>query len=690
MAQAARQTVTDMRNQMFKIWMSTLLLAMAAPAAMAASLNADQASWYAARLAAHDRKIFAPTPEQAATAPRPDALAERLVQWDKLRRDTYRASFAELSRFLSENPGWPSERDMRITAEQTIMTSVDGVSSVTAFFNRFPPITATGKLRRAESLSLSGQRDAAVSLVRDAWISGGLSANDEQSALAQYGTALLPADHYARANQLLWNGQTTAAGRLLGYLPTELRPLIEARIALRNRDANAMSKVEQVGTAQRNNAGLVYNQALWLRSVGNSEDAAVQLILNTKVNSKDVLEPKAWATLLQSMSRGARDAGNIETAYRLLAEHNMADNAADFADEGEAERVAYVETEWTAGWIALRYLRRPADAVKHFSAMQPVAQSPITLARSAYWTGRAAEAMNNGALAQQWYARAAQFPDVFYGQLSIDKLGRSVPALDMKPPAIDPDAMRTFMASDVVRAATMLGEIGEVDKQSSFISALARRANTPEEKRVAADLAHNIQRLDLGVRIGKLARTKGIWLSYASYPRITLPEPGNAIWSLVHAITRQESLFNQRAISRAGARGMMQLMPATANGVAKKIGLDYTPSRLLSDPVYNMTLGSTYLQSRLDLFGGNHVLAVASYNAGAGNVSKWIAAYGDPRDPTVDVIDWIEQIPFKETRDYVMRVLENAVVYKTMEPGRKEPNNYNLLTQYLGRTPGRV
>jgi soluble lytic murein transglycosylase len=675
---------------MLRLCLGLLIFVFASPLAKAATLTADQASWYAQRLADHDRKIFEATPEQAAAAPRPNALAERLVMWDKLRRESYKARFVELSAFLTENPGWPGEREMRVSAEQSIIPSIEGQSAINSFFNRFPPITATGKLRRAEALSLNGQRDAANSLVRDAWVSGGLSANDEATATAQYGNILTAADHYARANQLLWNGQTTAAGRLLPYLAADVRTLIEARIALRSNDPYAPSKVAQVASAQRNDAGFVYNQALWLRGAGRNEAAAVQLVLNTKINPRDVQEPKSWAVLLQSLSRNARDAGDIETAYRLLAEHNMADNAADFAEEGEAERVAYVETEWTAGWIALRYLRRPAEAVKHFAAMQPVAQSPITLARSAYWTGRAAEAMNNGALAQQWYARAAQFPDVFYGQLSIDKLGRQVPPFDMTPPAIDAEAMRNFMASDVVRVATMLGELGEVDKQSSFIAALARRAITPEEKRIAADLAHNIQRLDLGVRIGKLARLKGIWLAYASYPRISLPEAGNSIWSLVHAITRQESLFNQRAISRAGARGMMQLMPATASSVAKKLGLEQNTGRLLTDPVYNMTLGSTYLQSRLDVFGGNHVLAVASYNAGAGNVGKWIALNGDPRDPSVDVIDWIEQIPFKETRDYVMRVLENAVVYKTMEPGRKETGNYNLLTQYLGRQPGRV
>jgi soluble lytic murein transglycosylase len=675
---------------MLRLILGLILLILATPAAQAADLSSDQALWYAERLADHDRKIFAPTAAQAATAPRADALAERLVTWDRLRRESYKPGFAELSRFLMENPGWPSERDMRVTAELAIVPSVEGPGTITAFFNRFPPITATGKLRRAEALLQSGQHEAAASLVRDAWVSGGLSANDEASALAQYGDMLTPADHYARADKLLWNGNATAAARLLSYLGTDVRALVDARIALRNREPSALTKVDALPAAQRNNAGLVYNQANWLRSSGKNERGAVQLILSTKVNPRDVVEPKAWATLLQSLSRGARDGGDLETAYRLLAEHNMVDNAADFADEGEAERVAYVETEWTAGWIALRYLRRPADAVKHFAAMQPVAQSPITLARSAYWTGRAAEAMNNAALAQQWYARASQFPDVFYGQLSIDKLGRSVPAPDMTPPAIDPDTLRSFMASDVVRAARMLGELGEVDKQSAFIAALARRAITPEEKRVAADLATNIQRLDLGVRIGKMARSKGIWLSYASYPRLTLPSTANSIWSLVHAITRQESLFNQRAISHAGARGLMQLMPATAAMLSKKAGLDYAPGKLLNDPVYNMTLGATYLQSRLDLFAGNHVLAIASYNAGAGNVGKWIAANGDPRDPSVDVIDWIEQIPFKETRDYVMRVLENAVVYKTIEPGRKADGNYNLLTQYLGRQPGRV
>jgi soluble lytic murein transglycosylase len=675
---------------MLRYLLSLIFVAVGGPAVLAAELNADQAGWYARRLADHDSKIFAPTPDQAATAPRPDALAERLLTWDRLRRDSYKASFAELSRFLTENPGWPNERDMRVAAELAIIPSIEGPNAISAFFNRFPPITATGKLRRAEALMLNGQREPAAALVRDAWISGGLSLKDETSVLSQYQSMLTPADHYARADKSLWTGNSAAATRLLAYLAPEARALIDTRTSMRTRDPSAQTKLESLTADQRSNAGLVYNHALWLRSTTKSDADATQLILTTKINPRDVIEPKAWANLLQSLSRGARDTGDLQTAYRLLAEHNMVDNAADFADEGEAERVAYVDTEWTAGWIALRYLRRPADAIKHFAAMQPVAQSPITLARSAYWCGRAAEAMNNAALAQQWYARASQFPDVFYGQLSIDKLGRAVPTPDMTPPAIDPNTMRTFMASDVVRAARMLGELGEVDKQSSFIAALARRAITPEEKRVAADLATNIQRLDLAVRIGKMARSKGIWLSYASYPRVTLPEPGNSIWSLVHAITRQESLFNQRAISRTGARGLMQLMPATAAMVSKKVGLEYAPGKLLTDPVYNMTLGATYLRSRLDLFEGNHVLAVAAYNAGAGNVSKWIVTNGDPRDPSVDVIDWIEQIPFKETRDYVMRVLENAVVYKTIEPGRKADSNYNLLTLYLGRQPGRV
>ncbi len=658
-----------------------------ATCADAGQLSSEQLNWYRARLDDQSHSVFSTTTAVAANAPHPDSLAESLLLWNRLKNEDYNPNFAELSRFLINNPGWPQEKSLRIKAEQAIISSVDRPQDIIKFFGAFPVITATGRVRLAEALTQTGQPQAGASLIREAWASGGLSLPDETLVISTYATSLTHADHIRRADQLLWQDQATAARRVLPYLDPDYRLLAEARLALKLRSNDVDAKIAAVPKSLQNTSGLIYDRARWLLRTRSDDTAATAFLLASAVDSQEGIKASAWVKLRQTLARSAVDRGAYEDGYHLLADHHLAGNIATISDDNETDRVAYVETEWRAGWIALRYLRKPADAIKHFQAMQAVAQSPITLSRAAYWAGRSAEALNNGALAQQWYGRAAQFPDFFYGQLAVEKLGRPILPPDLTPPVVSAEAMQAYQARNIVQAARLLGQLGEPELQTQFINTIAARADTPEEKRVAADLAVEIKRPDLGVRIGKLARNKGMSLAYAAYPRLTLPEGLSNIWSMAHAITRQESVFNASARSRAGARGLMQLMPGTARGVSAKLGLPYALDKLTSDPVYNMTLGATYIQDRLDSYGGNAVLAVASYNAGPGNVSKWLNRNGDPRSPNVDVIDWIEQIPFTETRDYVMRVLENAVVYSLIEPGRSKVNGYGLLSGYLGRTP---
>ncbi len=655
--------------------------------AFAGQLASDQLNWYRARLDDQGRSVFSVNAAVATSAPHPDPLAESLLVWNRLTNENYSPNFAEISRFLISYPGWPQEKGLRIKAEQAILASYDQPADIIKFFSTFPVITATGRVRLAEALTKTGQPQAGVPLIREAWASGGLSLQDETLVITNYSTNLTPADHIRRVDQLLWQDQATAARRMLPFLDADHRLLAEARLALKQRSSDADAKNAIVPASLQKASGLIYDRTRWLLRTRNDDAAATAFLLANAVDSQEGVKASAWAKLRQTLARSAVDRGAYEDGYHLLADHHLAGNIATISDDNETDRVAYVETEWRAGWIALRYLRKPADAIKHFQAMQAVAQSPITLSRAAYWAGRSAEALNNGTLAQQWYGRAAQFPDFFYGQLGVEKLGRPIPAPDLTPPVVSAEAMQAYQARDVVQAARLLGQLAEPELQTQFINTIAARADTPEEKRVAADLAVEIKRPDLGVRIGKLARNKGMSLAYAAYPRLTLPDGLSNIWSMAHAITRQESVFNASARSRAGARGLMQLMPGTARNVSAKLGLPYTTEKLTSDPVYNMTLGATYIQDRLDSYGGNAVLAVASYNAGPGNVSKWLNRNGDPRSPNVDVIDWIEQIPFTETRDYVMRVLENAVVYTLIEPGRTKVDGYGLLSGYLGRKP---
>jgi soluble lytic murein transglycosylase len=652
--------------------------------AIEAGLDAAQLAWYTKALAANERGAFTSAVDPA-QAPRPDVMAEKLVTWDRLRRENYKASFNEIARFLLASSDWPLERALRVKGE-TALLATDSMQDRLSFFTRFSPITSIGKLRYAEALASAGRSPEGQPFVKEAWRTGSLVGADETLVLINYSGWLTPADHAARMNQLLWSNQISGAQRLLALVPDDARALAAARLAYKTNSASAEQLYELVPAALKRDAGLVLDRGSWLKR-NRGEQAAQQWMMTADVDSQSVLKPSAWVKERRRLSATALEASNYSTAYQLLATHHMAENYNDLADASEDDRIAFVETEWMAGWIALRYLHTPQNAFNHFRNMQIAAKTPITQARAAYWAGRAADSLNNGPLALQWYGLAAQFQDYFYGQLASDKIGKLVIAPDMTQPKIAATDLLAFANREPVRAARLLGALGDIDGQTQFISQLAQRAETIEEKRIAADLAREINRLDLGVRIGKLARSKGLSLGYAAYPRFALPENIMQLWAYVHAITRQESLFNTRVVSRAGARGLMQLMPGTAKQVSGKMGLPYEFGRLTSDPGYNMTLGSTYFAELLDRFNGNYVLAVAAYNAGPGNVTKWIAANGDPRDPAVDVVDWIEQIPFTETRNYVQRVLENAVVYKLIEPGRKDNQGFNVLSDLLNRTP---
>jgi soluble lytic murein transglycosylase len=317
------------------------------------------------------------------------------------------------------------------------------------------------------------------------------------------------------------------------------------------------------------------------------------------------------------------------------------------------------------------------------------ARSAQTRTKGFYWAGRAALAAGDAATANAHFADAAQHYDQFYGQLALERLGRSQPKpLPTPTIQVSSDQKRAFEDDRLVRAARALGEIGAWREQSLFLRALAQRATSPSDHVLAGQLASAIGRPDLGVMIGRSAQANSLdAVEVSGFPTIRVPSGHESNWTFIHAITRQESQFDRQAVSHAGARGMMQLMPGTAREVAGKLGLSYDAGSLTSDTNYNFTLGSTYFQQMLSYFGGSYPLAVAAYNAGPGNVNKWLRANGDPRGGGIDMVDWIEAIPIFETRNYVQRVLENAVVYDTLRDGRTLPKA--PLSFYLGKpTPG--
>ncbi len=596
-------------------------------------------------------------------------ILDTVVQWDRLRRDNYNASFAEYAGFLMANPQFPLGITIRRLAERKVDQTVPAADRI-AFFRRFPPQSAIAKLRLAEALLDTGRAAEATAMARDAWDSGGLDAAGERELLARFETVLTPADHLGRANKLLWSNQITAAGRLLPKLDMDRRLWLLARIGTRANAPDASNRLAGVPVALRREIGLINDEALWLRRRGRNAEAEA-LLIGAIPSPGSVTDAQGWMSTRLDFARVAWRAGNFSRAYDLASRHNSFAPSEAIASRSLAERQVFVETEWLAGWLALRKLGRAADAVAHFQNVRAAALTPLTQSRGDYWTGRANEAAGRAPQARVAYEAAAAHIDYFYGQLATERLNRRFVLRRPAPLVLDANAVGTLRATPLARAATALGQIGDHARQTIFLRALVAQAETVQDLAMVASLAAPLARLDLGVLAGKEARSnasrglEGLALIDASYPRMPLPAYLQSRATIIHAITRQESQFDREARSPANALGMMQLLPATAAETAGKIGYEANTARLTTDPLYNVTLGSTYYYRMRDAFGSD-VLAVASYNAGPGNARKMIARNGDPRLPDADIVDWIESIPIAETRNYVQRVLENAVMYEML------------------------
>ena len=668
------------------VFRAALLLLVAMPAA--AQVGEGTRSLYTQRFASNAAGLFSgfagSPPVGVGTVP----VLETVVTWDKLRRDNYLGSFAEYALFLRGNPDWPQLLSIRRQAEKTIDEAVAAPDRI-AYFKQFPPLSAVSRLRLAEALMSVGRGAEARAMASDAWDSAGLDQTAETQLLAQFESALTPADHLARADRLLWSGQTTSAARLISRMDPDHLQWLLARIALRTNSSDVASRLAAVPPALRNDAGLTIDRALWMRRIGDVSGAQA-LLANSSVAPGQVVDPESWLKTRLEFGRQAWRSGNFDTAYRILARHNAFAPGRPVADRPLAERQVYIDSEWLAGWLSLRKLAQPARAMTHFQNARAAALTPLSQTRGDYWTGRAAEAAGRSDDANIAYGLAAVHFDYFYGQLAAEQLGRPLAIKRAPAPAIPAGASSSFRADPLVRAATALGDIGDRTRQTIFLRWLADRADNPVQQALVAGLAKPLDRPDVGVYAGKAARSDGqLSLLDAAFPILDLPASLGSQFTVIHAISRQESQFDRGVISDANARGLMQLLPGTAAEQAGKLGLPASTDRLTSDPIYNVTLGSAYFARLRDNFAGSYVLAVAGYNAGPGNVRKFLAANGDPRDPGMDVVDWIEAIPLSETRNYVQRVLENAVVYDLLHPATAVMPTTNRLSAYLGkRTPG--
>lgn len=636
-----------------------------------------------------------PTPWQRASSrigvANDPAIASTIAQWRALQQSDG-LGFSTYASFIMANPGWPGEDRMRRLAETSINPNSYDPAQVVAFFSRFPPRTATGHARNALALMQANRMGEARVAARDAWIGGTLSLDDEMRLLSLFGSAWTSAEHDQRADALLWRGDIAGAQRMLAYVSPARRPIYEARIAFRQKAPDAAARMQLADGPGASDAGYVADKATWLLNTGNWI-AGRQYLANRPPLTFRPADAEKWYETLLTQARAAANDSQWSFAYGIASKLDDAYlPGTDVNTRPIGERDDYTSLAWLAGSTAFYNLNKPNDAAEMFRRYATAAKSPQTQSKGYYWAGRAALQAGDAATANSYFARAAAFPDQFYGQLSLERLGRPIPAPATVERGVEISAAeRTAFANrSVVRAVKALGEMGYWEDQSKFARAIANNADSDADHFLAVELARSIGRPDMGVMVGRRAVSSGLTgYGESAFPRVPVPAEAQYNWTMVHAIARQESQFDRAAVSHAGARGLMQLMPGTAREQAGKLGMSYNPGSL-TDPSYNIMLGSSYFQRMLDYYGGSYPLAVAAYNAGPGNVNRWINANGDPRLPGADMLRWIEQIPIFETRNYVQRVLENAVVYDAMNPGRSRFRGSSTpLSRYLGKqTPG--
>jgi len=616
---------------------------------------------------------------------REDLLQGAVAEWRRLQQSDS-LPFRDYAAFLTAHPGWPGEAGMRRAAERRIDPNNYDPALVVTFFTRFAPLTAAGQTRYAEALASTGRIAEARSNAAAAWVTRGLSADDEARLMTRFGASMTPADHDRRMERLLLDRATTAAARQIVNVSPDKRALAAARLALLRNDPDLDARIAAAGDAVNHDPGYMIERARYLRDRGNSQAARIWLAQSRDLAGAPFDTPFFLDNLLSFAQAAAAD-GQYDLALAIAKHAEQAfPPGTRIRDRPFAERDDYTSLMWLAGTVALQKLGRYDDAMTMFDRYARAAQTPGTQTKGWYWAGRAAERGGKPDWAESFMNQAARHIDQFYGQLASERLGRDLaippePARDV----VRADDRAAFEASEIVRAARLLGRNGQWQDQTAFVRQIAANARTDSDHILAGDLARSMSRPDLGVMVSRAARTSGTPDPLrVGFPEVPVPPAMSGHWTLIHAISRQESQFDRQATSRTGARGLMQLMPATAREQAGRMGLDYDQARL-GDIGYNVMLGSAFFDRMLNYYGGNYVLAVASYNAGPGNVNKFIRANGDPRMRGVDVVDWIEAIPFAETRGYVQKVLENAVIYDLLNPSRARGAMRNRLSGYLGK-----
>jgi soluble lytic murein transglycosylase len=576
-----------------------------------------------------------------------DQLLAKALDWLDMAQADSEESFGDRAAFLKANPGWPDTGTFLQHTEES-MDDATPDADVIAWFASHEPVTAHGMVRYGEALQRTGDAAKGHDLLRKAWIEGNFPLSEERTFLARHKDVLRPQDNIARLDRLMWDGHFDAAHRMLGRVDRDHQALAEARRRLREMEGAVDWAIRRVPANLLNDPGFLYDRLRWRRRKDMNE-AAVEMLQHPPAN---LVRPELWWYERSIIARRELAMGNISLAYRLASNHGITSGP------------ALPEAEWLAGWIALRFLQEPKTALDHFKRSYDASRYPVSQARGAYWAGRAAEMIKDRpSLTQEWYEKAAAHITTYHGQLALHRLGKKFTELPADPQPAPEDVAR-FDARTLTNVVREMVQVGAEEQVKPFILHLLELSEDPGEVALVAKLALESNRPDVAVTVAKRAIRIGVMLPESGYPAPHRPAGTDPEPALVLAMMRQESAFDTFAESSAGARGLMQLMPATAKMMARSLGVDFSHKRLHSDPEYNLKLGAAYISDLLQRFDGSYVLAIAAYNAGPARLHGWMKENGDPRTRDVDAIDWVEMIPFTETRDYVQRVLENLQIYR--------------------------
>jgi soluble lytic murein transglycosylase len=619
------------------------------PAAMAATSSTSQADTDVVENVIELVRNRKPGDATQAAASISDPVARKLAEWIILRSDNNAASVERYRAFIDANPSWPSQTFLRRRLEAALWDDHRDDATVLSWFDGEKPLSAKGRFSLARALIARGDKANAERLLREAWRFDAMSADTEETALDLFGALLTPGDQKARMDSLLYGTEHEAAMRAAKRIGQV--ELAKARIAAYKKASNTRALLDAVPRELHSDPGYIFSKIQLLRREEKFQEAA-QLMLAAPRDPGRLYNLDEWWIERRLLSRKMLDVGEHRSAYLIARDAAL-----------PARDIYKTEQEFTAGWIALRFLNDPATAAQHFARIGVGSVNPTALARAGYWQGRAAEAAGRSAEARNAYSAAAQHSTSYYGQLARAKLGLPQIELNGAPSS----RSRGIERLEVVRAVQLLYALDEREIAIPVLGDMGENGDADVLQGLGELASRNGDARGM-LLMGKAALNRGLPFDFYAYPVVGIP-PYKPIGpeveqSIVFAIARQESAFNPSVVSPAQAYGLMQVTPDAGRYVCKRHGATFDLARMKSDPVYNTALGAAELGGLIEDYRGSYIMTFAAYNAGRGSVKKWVERYGDPRDPKVDAIDWVEQIPFSETRNYVQRIMENLQVYR--------------------------